>query len=112
MRELLSYKPGSSQILGLSEVTDDPGGHGVLRSSMNLGRNVTFDLALRYIASLPQPALAAYTEMDARVAWQVNKYLEVGLIGSNLLHPRHLEFAPPNGEEITRSVLAEALWRY
>ena len=112
LHESLSYKPGASQLLGIAEAGDDPSTHGVIRSSMNLGRRVTLDLALRYVGALPDPALRAYTEMDGRVAWQAGRELELALSGSNLLHPSHEEFPAPAGERIGRSVLVEALWRH
>jgi len=111
MRKLLSFKPGASGLLGLAEAADDPNGHASLRSSMNFGSRLTFDAVVRYVGSLPDPALRAYAEMDARIAWQAGKFLELSLGGANLLHARHYEFPAPNGAAISRSVVAEALWR-
>ena len=112
LREQLRFKPGASGLLGISQAADDPSSHATLTSSMDLGSRTSFDATLRYVGALPDPALAHYYEMDARVGWRPSHTLEVSLSGLNLLHARHAEFAAPSGEFITRSVMAEARWRF
>jgi iron complex outermembrane receptor protein len=109
----LHFEPGASGILGLAQAGDDPHGHGSLTSSMDLGRNVTFDASLRYVAALPDPALPSYYEMGARIGWRACKSLELSVTGSNLLNARHYEFpAAAGGEQITRSVIAQGEWSF
>jgi iron complex outermembrane receptor protein len=110
LRNRLSFKPDSSGLLGIAQAGDDPSGHGSLTSSMDLGRNVTFDASIRYVAALPDPALPGYYDMRARIGWRASKNLELSVTGSNLLNARHLEFPAPYGEEITRSVMVQAQW--
>jgi iron complex outermembrane receptor protein len=112
LREQLRFKPGASGLLGLPQAADDPSSHATLTSSMDLGHRTSFDATLRYVGALPDPALAHYYEMDARLGWRPSHTLEVSLSGLNLLHARHAEFAAPSGEFITRSVMAEARWRF
>ena len=38
--------------------------------------------------------------------------LDLSLGGANLLHARHYEAPASYGEQITRSVIAEARWRF
>ena len=65
-----------------------------IRSSMDLPHGVTFDTDLRYVDSLPYFNINSYFELDARIAWQINKNWEVSLVGQNLLHDQHAEFGP------------------
>jgi iron complex outermembrane receptor protein len=82
-----------------------------IRSSMDLPHGVTFDTDLRYVDSLPYFNINSYFELDARIAWQINKHWEVSLVGQNLLHDQHAEFGPTyvktqlgNVTDIPRSV--------
>jgi iron complex outermembrane recepter protein len=108
VRERLVFKPGAIQILGIAQAADDPSSHASLASSMTLPHHLSFDASLRYVGALPSPALAHYTELDARLGWQANKSVELSVHGANLLHAQHAEFPAPTGEQITRSVIAEA----
>jgi hypothetical protein len=53
-----------------------------------------------------------HVELDARFGWRATDGIELPVSGANLLHSRHAEFPQPYGEQITRSVLAEARWRF
>jgi iron complex outermembrane receptor protein len=108
----LGFKNGASTLLGLPQAGDDPKAHVSLNSSMSFGPKVDFDLSLRYMSPLPNPELASYYDMSARIAWRASKALELSVSGENLLHARHQEYAGPAGEEIVRSVMAEARWKF
>jgi iron complex outermembrane receptor protein len=112
LREQLRFKAGASGLLGIAQAADDPSSHATLTSSMDLGHHTSFDATLRYVGALPDPSLAHYYEMNARVGWRPSHTLEVSVSGLNLLHARHSEFAAGAGEDIVRSVMAEARWRF
>ena len=72
-----------------------------MRSALNLGKTVDFDVWFRYVDSLPlkgtpAPYLAngipSYTTLDARLGWRAYPGLELSLVGQNLLDNRHPEF--------------------
>lgn len=95
----------------------------MIRSSMDLPHDVTFDTDLRYVDKLqfPQeagPAITVpdYFELDARLAWRINKNWQVAVVGQNLLHDRHMEFEPTyvhtQATEIPRSIFAEATFQF
>jgi len=115
----LHFRPGSSQIGGLALAGNDPSYQVLLRSSMLFASQGVFDLSVRQIGPLPDPASPAYTEVDARVAWRIVPSLELSLKGSNLIHPQHLEFgttiAPlqlgSTGVETGRAWYLEVRWR-
>jgi iron complex outermembrane recepter protein len=112
VRERLSFKPGAIQLLGADQAADDPSSHATLTSSMNFAHRTSFDATLRYVGALPDPELPHYYDLDARLGWQPTNGLELSLRGANLLHARHTEFPAPNGEQIARSVIAEARLRF
>jgi iron complex outermembrane recepter protein len=111
LRKHLRFKPGASALAGIGQSGNDPRGTALLNSALDLGNNQTFDISLRHVARLPEPALPAYTELSARYAWRVSNEWEVSLRGTNLLHSRHQEYPSPAGMFIHRSVLAEVRWR-
>ena len=111
-REHFRFKPGSSELLGLSQVGDDPDHRAFLRSSMNLADNWTLDADLRKVGALPDPHVPAYTELNARLGWRVNDKVEISLSGFNLLHPWHQEYVFPDSDRIGRSVFLESRFKF
>jgi iron complex outermembrane receptor protein len=119
--EDIRVKPGRFDFNNALNETADPRHQATLHSSMTLKDRVELDAGLRWIASFRYnlsgvaATLPRYAEMDARVAWQASRRVELSLVGQNLLHDQHLEYAisPPNPtEEIGRSVYAKAAFRF
>jgi len=113
LHEHFEFKPGAGELVGLTQAGDDPSLYAAVNSSMDLGRRMTLDLDFRHVGALPSPALPAYTEANARLAWRASRTLDLSITGTNLLHARHLEAPVANGgEEIPRSVYAGARWKF
>jgi iron complex outermembrane receptor protein len=110
LRKRLEFKPGASGLLGLEQSGNDPRSQALLNSSMDLGRGVTLDATLRYVDSMPSPALPSYYELNASVRWEASESLEIGLSGFNLLDEEHVEY--PGAALIRRGFFAEASWRF
>lgn len=104
------FKPDGSQLLGLSQVRNDPKHNASLRSSMNIGANFTLDADLRYVSARPEPRVEAYTELNARAGWRVSDTLQLFVSGANLLHKSHYEYAAPRSNRIPRRVLVGLQW--
>lgn len=104
------FKPGSSGILGVGQVANDPKYQASLKSSMDLGERLTLDAALRYVSALPDPRSPSYVELNGRLAWNLTDQLQLGLTGRNLLHARHVEYT--DGDQIPRSVFVDLQWRF
>lgn len=102
-------KAGTNPILGSEQLGNDPKHRVSLRSSMSLGPAVSLDAKLRYVSKLPNPRVKHHVELDARIAWQLSDRLSLALVGSNLLHKRHIEYAGANA--VPRSVFAELRWQ-
>jgi iron complex outermembrane receptor protein len=110
LHKRLRFKDGASTLLGVAQAGNDPTNQALLRSSMDLGPRATFDLHLRHTDTLPSPDTPGYYELNARFGWRWTEALEVAISGSDLLHRRHVEYAPTAGEAIGRSVIAEFRW--
>lgn len=86
----------------------DPEHQIFLRSSLDLPRNLSFDMGLRYVDDLPAFALSSYFTVDARLGWRPSKQWELALVGKNLVEDAHPEYGPQvffDATEVERSVL-------
>ena len=106
----LRFDTGASGLLGVGQAGDDPRSQAGLTSSMNIGTRLTVDASLRYVGSLPDPALPAYCELTARFGWHLSSTLELSLSGTNLLRAYHEEYPAPSGDELGRGVMVGARW--
>jgi iron complex outermembrane receptor protein len=104
---------------GLNE-TADPQQQVFLRSFMDLPYRTQLDLASRWIDTVHNNnggtpgVVPAYAELDARLAWQATKNLEISIVGQNLAHAYHPEagFPGPAQEEIQRAVYGKVAFRW
>ena len=106
--------PGSLDASGASGLaTNDPSNYWQLRSSHDLTDSLQADFALRHVGILPSPSVAAYTELDACLAWQPLNHVEVSLAGQNLLKSGHVEFgAAGSAQRIERAVALKLALRF
>lgn len=93
LRKSLRTDPASPPS-SVPNLGNDPEHQWMLRSQASLSPAVEFDLTLRHVSALPQPAVPAYTVADLRLAWQARPGLELSLIGQDLGRPAHAEFNP------------------
>lgn len=110
LQERFDFDSGSSRILGVAQVANDPAHQASLRSSMNLGERVTLDGALRFVGARPDPHVPSYIELGARVGWRVSDRLDLWVSGANLLHASHLEYVAPDSNRIPRRVMVGLQW--
>lgn len=118
LREHLQVKPGTADINDAHNETADPEHQFSLRSSLELPHQVRFDTALRWVDTLlinSGPTLGtvpSYADLDAHLAWQATRQLQLSLVGQSLLHDRHPEYGypAPGRIEIARSVYAKLIW--
>jgi iron complex outermembrane receptor protein len=91
-----------------------------LRSLLDLPGGLQLDAQFRHSTELDRmpelpsgEGIDAYSELDVRLAWQVNERLALALVGQNLLHDHHLEFGTPAARgEIERSVYGKLAWQF
>ena len=70
--EVVDLAPGS---LG-----NDPSGWYKLRASFDLGASHELDVMLRHHGELPLPNVPAYTALDARLGWKVDRDAQLALV--------------------------------
>jgi iron complex outermembrane receptor protein len=92
---------------------NDPHHLFTLRASADVGRRVEADVWFRGVSELPNPAVPAFTEMNARLGWRASTRIELALVGQDLLHAHHPEFgdAAASRIEFERSVRASVTIR-
>ena len=103
LRKSLRADAGSSPT-SVNDLGNDPKRQWKIHSTMTLPRGVELGVAVRHVAALPAPVVAAYTATDVRVGWQVLPGLAVSVVVQNLFDPNHVEFNAVNvASQIPRS---------
>jgi iron complex outermembrane receptor protein len=99
-------------------VASSPANQFGLRSSFDILRDLTLDVNLRWVDTVPTFAVPSYWEADVRAAWEIRKNLELSVAGLNLLHNSHPEFGGQGPEaslpptEVPRAVNCKLTWRF
>ena len=92
-RVALKPLPGSRDATNARAEADDPAHAFSMRSYLNLPHNFELDGFFRAVGRLRASNLPGYQELDMRIGWRATDRLDVSLMGRELLHPRHAEFA-------------------
>lgn len=109
----LTKAPGTPEIgtvLGIEG--SSPRHQATVSSGLNLGKSFKLDLTYRFVSGLAAMNVPAYSTGDANFSWQVSRDLSFSVVGSNLLQPRHGEFAGDPGPtvEIRRNGYLSVTW--
>ena len=88
---------------------DDPRQQWSIRSTSHLGQAIDLDVTLRHVASLPAPAVPAYTVMELRLAWKCRPGLDISLLGQDLGR-RHVEFDPSSSSRLGSTAFVKLEW--
>jgi iron complex outermembrane receptor protein len=93
---------------------NDPRHFAGVRTSFDLPGGVELDAQLRAIASLPNPRVPAYSELNLRAGWMATRRVEVWVAGQDLLHGQHPEFGTtvPRRVEFERSLRVGLAFRH
>lgn len=95
---------------------DTPQQQFFIQNHIQFPRNVEFDSTVRYVDALSEIDVDSYVELDARLAWRPREDLELAIVGQNLLHGNHFEFAPTFvghvPTQVERGVYAKVTWRF
>jgi iron complex outermembrane receptor protein len=112
MRQQLRLRPGAVDAGGLASLGNDPRHGWSLRSSLDLGAHVAWDLAVRRVGARPAPAVPAYTAVDTRLAWMPARGWELALLVNNLADPAHPEWGvASNRVEHRRAATLQVRWQ-
>ena len=98
---------------------DSPQNQVSIRSMLDLGNHVEFDLWGRYVDSLyvsEENHIPSYTTLDARLAWSPTPAVELSLVGQNLLEAKHQEYTSQTIQiaptYVQRSVYMKMIFRF
>jgi iron complex outermembrane receptor protein len=113
LRKDFRLKPGFTDLAARQSLGNDPRHQATLRSYMTLLDNVEFDVAVRAVEKLPNPAVPSYIALDARLGWFVTDNLELSVAGTNLTDPGHPETGTvAQRGDIRRSFYGTVRWRF
>jgi iron complex outermembrane receptor protein len=84
-----------------------------IQALLTLPAGIRIDPAYRYVSSREGPTVPAYHEADIRVSVPLGRRLQFSVVGQNLLHPHHVEWARDPGPSVAirRSLYARLSWR-
>ena len=99
-------RPGTVNLSAPGTEGNDPDYWVKLGGSFDLTSAHELDLHIRRIGSRPDPAVPAYTALDARLGWRATRNMELSVVGQNLLDPGHPEWGP----QASRSEIDRALF--
>jgi iron complex outermembrane receptor protein len=92
-RVSLKPLPESHDTTNARAEADDPSHIFSMRSYLNLPGRMELDGFFRAVGKLRASSLPGYQELDLRIGWQATERLDLSVMGRELLHPRHAEFA-------------------
>jgi iron complex outermembrane receptor protein len=118
LRKHLRLDPASNDPVGPDNVTlgNDPEYQWHLRSSADLGDRQELDIMLRRVGTLPVTGheVKAYTGLDLRYAWKVDRSTELSATVQNLQERWHPEFRASSSQppsEIERRIFLAVRWQ-
>ncbi|MEP7205840.1 MAG: TonB-dependent receptor [Casimicrobiaceae bacterium] len=113
LRQQLRLQPGSRDPgTGLASLGNDPSGWWSIRSAFDLTPRHEIDVSLRHVGPRGNPAVPAYTSIDARLGWKVSPRTELSLVVQNALDPGHPEWgSAATAAEVQRAVFVKILVR-
>jgi iron complex outermembrane recepter protein len=87
-----------------------------IKSLLDLPRHLEWDSTLFYVDKLDYGNIPAYERLDSRLGWRTGEFVELSVVGQNLLTARHAEFTdefyPLNRTLVERSVFGKVTWRF
>jgi iron complex outermembrane receptor protein len=110
----LKVKENSSDANQGSAESNDPSHQVLIQSSMRLPGRIELGTVLRYIGELPKPKVSEYVGLDIRLAWKLDRRIELNLVGQNLVKSSHTEFIPSSrkAKDIERGFYAKVVCRF
>lgn len=104
-------KPGSNDAAGPGSARKTPSHTAQLRSTFNVADNQEFEVGVRKVGALDNPAVPGYAALDLRYGWRIRPGMELSLSGNNL-NGSHGEYgALATRTEFDRSVAFKLVWQ-
>jgi len=109
LRQRLRLKPDSGDT-NVSAAGNDPAHQWLLRSSFDLPDRTELDIGVRRVGALPNPSVPAYTAADIRIAWRLERGLELSVV---FIDSGHVESgSPATASEMASGAYAKLRWNF
>ncbi len=109
LRQRLRLKPDSGDT-NVSAAGNDPAHQWLLRSSFDLPDRTELDIGVRRVGALPNPSVPAYTAADIRIAWRLQRGLELSVV---FIDSGHVESGnPATASEMASGAYAKLKWNF
>src|SRR5260221_2879637 len=109
LKQRLRPKPDSGDS-NVSAAGNDPAHQWLLRSSFDLADRTELDIGVRRVGALPNPSVPAYTAADIRIAWRLERGLEVSVV---FVDSGHVESGnPATAGEMASGTYAKLRWNF
>jgi iron complex outermembrane recepter protein len=86
-----------------------------VRSFINLWRTFEWDQTVGYTGRLATGNIPGYIRLDTRFGWRIGEFVELSVVGQDLLQPRHVEFPKIHfidDMSDQRSIFGKITWRF
>jgi iron complex outermembrane receptor protein len=105
LEKKLKVKPDSKDLNKGTVESDDPNNQFLIQSTFDFPKQIESGFVLRYVDVLTNKYVPSYFGLDIQIGWKFTKWLQISVVGQNLLDDHHPEFVPssPSPREITRS---------
>jgi len=113
LEKKLKIKPDSKDLNKGTVESDDPANQFLIQSTFDFPKQIESGFVLRYIDILTNRYVPSYISLDIQIGWKITKWLQLSIVGQNLLDDHHPEFIPssPSPREIDRSFYAKLTFR-
>jgi len=109
LKQRLRPKPDSADS-NVSAAGNDPAYQWLLRSSFDLPDRTELDIGVRQVGALPNPGVPAYTAADIRIAWLLQRGLELSIV---FIDSGHVESGnPATASEMASGAYAKLRWNF
>ena len=83
---------------------------------LDLPHHLEWDNTVGYVSHLAVGKVPAYARVDSRLGWRAGEFVELSVVGQNLLTPRRAEFSDTlyqlHHTLVERSVFGKVTWRF
>lgn len=113
LEKKLKIKPDSKDMNKGTVESDDPCNQFLIQSMFDMSKQLEGGFVFRYVDVLTNHYVPSYTSLDIQIGWRITDWLQLSVVGQNLLDEHHPEFVPasPSPREITRSVYGKLTLR-
>jgi iron complex outermembrane receptor protein len=105
LEKKLEIKPDSKDLNKGTNESDDANNQFLIQSMFDLPKRIEAGFVFRYVDVLVNRYVPSYMSLDAQLSWKATKWLQISVVGQNLLDDKHPEFIPssPSPRLIARS---------